>query len=481
MTTTTAGPESTDRASEIIRTKDNENDRDSEASGQEQERFPVPQPYKLGSLRIPNYRSPYTQVCLAGLTTFLAVGFFGVLAGLGGAGQVNPIIADDANIILYSMFAGVALLSGPIITYFGPKKCVSLGGIGYALYGASFWCYNNTHNKGFVLFGGAACGVGAALLWTSCSVVMLTYSTEEQKGRFISILFAIFYMGITVGGCIPLGLNFHNAQRGSISNGTYAVLTILMALSVVPGLLIIDPQHMVRTDGTKVQLESRPILHEFKNIWFTLKRDPWILMFMPFSFGSLYYGAYQGSDFEVYFFDVRTRALDGFLIGLAQVSASIIFGCFLDLRIWRRRQRAFIGWAILTVFIVAINTCGYFAMKLSNRDKVIDALDVQGGGLASKLITLEFFYGFQDGLDNALAYWLIGCFSNDPRMVATLTGFFKVFGATGSAVAFGQDIHLLPYTTMFGSYFGIILGGVFLLFPLIYFRIHNTEKDVEVE
>lgn len=87
MTTTTAEPGTealdTDRTLEIVRVKDDENDLDSEARGQMQERFPVPQPYKLGPLSIPNYRSPYTQVCLAGLTTFLAVGFFGVLAGLG--------------------------------------------------------------------------------------------------------------------------------------------------------------------------------------------------------------------------------------------------------------------------------------------------------------------------------------------------------------------------------------------------------------
>lgn len=86
-TTTTAGPGTetlgTDRALEIVRIKDDENDADSEARGQVHERFPVPQPYKLGPLSIPNYRSPYTQVCLAGFTTFLAVGFFGVLAGLG--------------------------------------------------------------------------------------------------------------------------------------------------------------------------------------------------------------------------------------------------------------------------------------------------------------------------------------------------------------------------------------------------------------
>lgn len=440
--------------------------------------YAVPPPYKLGFLTIPNYYNPWTQVTIAGFTTFLAVGMFGVLSNLGGAGQVDPIIADDANIILYSVFAGVALFSGSLISYFGVRICLSVGGMGYALYGAAFWCYNNTQNKGFVLFGGAACGVGAALLWTSCSVVMLTYSTEAQKGKFISILFGIFYLGSTVGSCIPLGMNFDNTARGSVSNGTYAALTILMACSSVVGAFVVDPKHIIRTDGTKVVLDRRPMLQEVKNIWSTLKGDPWIVLFFPFSFGSLYYGAYQGSDFEVYFFNVRTRGLVGFLIAIAQVLASIMFGMFLDLKFWRRRVRAAMGWGILTVAILAISLCGLFAMRLSNRDKVFTALDVRDGSLATKLITLEFFFGFQDGMDNALAYWLIGCFSNDPRMVATLTGFFKVFGATGSAVAFGQDINLVPYTGMYGSYFGVIFAGVILLGPLIYFRVQDSEEVV---
>ena len=39
-----------------------------------EERFPVPQPYKLGPLTIPNYYSATTQVFIAGLVNFLAVG-----------------------------------------------------------------------------------------------------------------------------------------------------------------------------------------------------------------------------------------------------------------------------------------------------------------------------------------------------------------------------------------------------------------------
>jgi hypothetical protein len=66
---------------------------------------------------------------------------------------------------LYSVFAALALVSGSVCNYLGPKITLAIGGVGYALYTASFWCYNHTQNSGFVIFSGAMCGVSAAFLW----------------------------------------------------------------------------------------------------------------------------------------------------------------------------------------------------------------------------------------------------------------------------------------------------------------------------
>lgn len=98
---------------------------------------------------------------------------FNVLASLGGAGQLDPTLSDRAGIILYSVFAGLALVSGSICNYLGPKITLAIGGVGYALYAASFWCYNHTQNDGFVLFAGAACGFSAAFLWYVCLITPL--------------------------------------------------------------------------------------------------------------------------------------------------------------------------------------------------------------------------------------------------------------------------------------------------------------------
>lgn len=75
------------------------------------------------------------------------------MGSLGGAGQVDATTADNSNTILYALFAVVALVSGPICNYLGPKVTLAFGGIGYGLYAASFWVRRMTFisNRGVVL------------------------------------------------------------------------------------------------------------------------------------------------------------------------------------------------------------------------------------------------------------------------------------------------------------------------------------------
>ena len=90
---------------------------------------------------------------------------FNVLSALGGGGQVNLETSNNANTILYALFAVFALISGSVCNYMGPRIALASGGIGYSLLSASYWSYNDNKNKGFVYFGGAMCGIAAAFLW----------------------------------------------------------------------------------------------------------------------------------------------------------------------------------------------------------------------------------------------------------------------------------------------------------------------------
>lgn len=99
---------------------------------------------------------------------------FNALSGLGGAGQLDSRLADDSTVALYSTFASVAFFSGTICNKIGIKATLSLGGFGYALYSASFLCFNHTGNRGFVIAAGAILGFCAGLLWCAQGAIMVS-------------------------------------------------------------------------------------------------------------------------------------------------------------------------------------------------------------------------------------------------------------------------------------------------------------------
>lgn len=72
------------------------------------------------------------------------------------------------------------------------------------------------HAGAFLIAAGAVLGICAGLLWTAQGSLMLAYATEDQKGKFIGIFWAIFNLGAVVGAAVPLGQNFHSTVRVSV-------------------------------------------------------------------------------------------------------------------------------------------------------------------------------------------------------------------------------------------------------------------------
>ncbi|KAK5229295.1 hypothetical protein LTR47_007897 [Exophiala xenobiotica] len=436
--------------------------------------------YKIGPLVLPAYRSPLAQTIVIGFVCFLVVGMFNVLASLGGAGQLTADLSNRSNIILYSIFAGLALFSGSVCNYLGPKITLAIGGVGYALYAASFWCYNHTSNDGFVLFAGAACGFSAAFLWTAEGTMLMSYPTEDQKGRYISLFWTIWSMGAVIGSIIPTAQNWSNTSAGRVNDGTYIALFVLMLGGSVLAMFLVHPSKIVRDDGTKVYVVKHASLWtELKNVVKSVRVEPWIILFFPYAFAGLWYGVYQSNDYNAYFFDVRTRSFNSIWYNVAQMVSAGLLGLFLDIKYFNRRMRALLGWLLLFVIFNAVLIGGIFPLRKSSRDhpvaKVLDVKDSEAGGY----IALYFFYGFLDGAWQCYAYWIMGTLSNDPLVLSMYGAFYKVFGAAGSAIVASLDEQKKSYITMFGSYWGLTAGSLLVLLPLVLKRVTNTSMIVE--
>lgn len=134
--------------------------------------------------------------------------------------------------------------------------------------------------------------------------------------------------------------------------------------------------------------------------------------------------------------------------------------------------RAIIGWVVVVVMALVINTCGYFPITSDRNVPFRPPLD-QSSSIASKYMTLYFFYGFQDGVFQALAFRIIGSLSNNPYILATYLGLCKTF----AGVAFGMDARGVSYIRMWRTDFAILMFGCLCLGPLVLFRVKDTEYD----
>ncbi|KAJ5623639.1 hypothetical protein N7490_012244 [Penicillium lividum] len=423
----------------------------------------IPLGYQFGRFTLPAYRSPITQCVIIAIVHLLVVGMFNVLSALGGGGQVDPTTSNNANTILYSLFCVFALVSGSVCNFLGPRITLATGGIGYSLLSASYWSYNNNKNQAFVYFGGAMCGIAAAFLWTAEGSLIMSLPLEKDKGKYVGIFYGVSFFGTVVGAIIPTVENWGITTAGSVNDSTYIALFVLMLMGSVVACFVSNPSKVIRNDGSRVVVPSQTtFVQELKNVILAIKREPWIVLFFPYSFAGLWYIPYQSNDFNSYFFNLRTRAFGSVWFDFGQFVMAVILGLLLDFtKLGGRRRRAFIGWGLMFVLINAVFIGGVFPARESHRGHppahLLDVYDSKAVGY----IFLYTFYGAVDGAWQTFAWWIMGALSNDPLVLSIYSAFYKVFGAMAAAIVFSMDAHKVSYQAMFGSYWGLLSGSMF--------------------
>ncbi|CAM0137651.1 hypothetical protein VKS41_000849 [Umbelopsis sp. WA50703] len=384
------------------------------------------------------YNSPLIQIILLGVVCFCCPGMYNALSGLGAGGRINTdvYLTDSSNAALYACFAIVGFFAGSVNNTLGPKYTLLIGSFGYVLYSASLWVYDTKGNAGFVIAAGAILGCCAGLLWTAQGSIMMSYPEEKNKGKYVSIFWALFNLGGVLGSLIPLGLNLTSSGQGGVSTGTYIAFVVIMIIGGLCSLLICQPNSVIRNDGTAVYMAQHTTWkQELKGVLgvFTQWR---IIALLPAFLASNWFYSYQFGVNALYF-DVATRSLNGTMYWAMQIVASICIGQLLDWSRFKRRDRGLMGLALTFLFCMGV-WAGGFAFQLTfdrSFDKPIHWTDPGFGGPFAVYI----LYGFIDALYQSYLYWLMGAMSNDPGMLARYAGFYKAVQSAGGAISFGID------------------------------------------
>ncbi|KAL6819998.1 major facilitator superfamily domain-containing protein [Trichoderma camerunense] len=440
--------------------------------------YELPKPYNLWGFNIWAYSHPRVQAMMLGSVLFMTVGMFNVITFIGGAGQQTAWLSDMSNIALYTVFSAFCFVAPACLNYFGLRTTLCAGGIGYAAYAASLWCFNHTGNVPFVIFGGCWCGLSAALLWCAEGTAITSFASEDKKGLYVSIFWSIFQFGVVIGAAIPVGQNWNSGTNNDsrVGDGTYIGLFILMLIGSLLGMAMYPWQKIIREDGSRVMLETnnKTFKEELATSWHVCKRNWWIIFFWPMCWAVNYYNIYQSNDFNGVYFTVRGRALNTFISGVVQIPSAWMLNIFTDRLPFGRRKRAFYAIVYVFVTINAVWVAGYFMMKKTKEGlSEADRVDVRDSGYAAAC-AVYVLYGFTDATYNCYAYWFIGALSNRPDELSVYASMYRLLNALCQICAFALDLQGYSKEFMFGSSWAFVAAGPIFVLPIIKYWLKDT-------
>ncbi|KAE8372397.1 major facilitator superfamily domain-containing protein [Aspergillus bertholletiae] len=412
---------------------------------------------------------PWFQIGLISLICFCCPGMFNALTGIGGSGQVDQTVSANANVALLSAMAGTALfVVGPIFERIGPRACLLVGGWTYPLYAGSLLCFNRTANGAFVIAAGAILGIGASFLWVAQGAIMTTYVPESQKGRAIAVFWIIFNLGGGIGSLASFGMNYHSTS-GTVSDGTYIALLIIMGIGWLLGALICPPKS-VRTETIEKSSETERNWKELVMLTLKTMCDWRVLSMLPLFYCANVFYSYQQNIVNGMTFNIRTRSLNGALYWMAQMVGGLIMGCLLDIPGLNRQWRARVNWLFLFVTGMAIWGGGYaFQLWYDRRTaqgKKQD-IDYTDNSISVGPMFLYIFYGMYDAFWQSFCYWLMGALSNSPTVAAILVGSYKTFQSVGGAMAWRLGAMGKSAMLQFAVDWGLCMGSLVLAIPAV--------------
>ncbi|KAL4967490.1 uncharacterized protein BDV14DRAFT_188278 [Aspergillus stella-maris] len=381
----------------------------------------------------PFFRSTLFQILTVGLCAFCAPGIWSAMNGLGVGGSQSPNLVNAANALLYA-FMTVTCFLGPFMTnLIGFRYTLSLGSIGYPLYAAGF--------------------VEGA--------IATKYPEDRKRGRYIATWFTFRNFGNIIGGAISLGINVKLNEQGQVGYQTYLGFIAIQCLGLLFGLMLSDPEKVIRNDGTKIATTHQEAIHwtiELKALWTRGKSKP-ILLLNPLFWYFGWVQAYPGTCLATYF-TVRSRALGSFLSTIVGTFATWLGGSLVDIH-WtsNRKLRAMTTWTLITL----LNSITWiWAVIIQNEyRKANPILDWADQSTFGRGFGLYLFERASLGTVENYIYWCIGNLSSSPGEQIRYSSLLR--GIETAGVTVGFSVQAVPVDLIVSA--GINCGLWFFAMP----------------
>ncbi|KAF8942950.1 hypothetical protein BGZ47_005964 [Haplosporangium gracile] len=410
------------------------------------------------------------QIVLIGVICLGTIGMFNAMSSIGNAGKHSPTAQNLA--ITSSSIAYIIgfLVAGGTYNMLGPRPCAAFGGFTFFLYAGAMYLARDDEHSIYPPLAGVLLGLGAGCIWVTQGAMMMSYPTEDNKGKYIACFWAIFNIGAVLGSALPLIMNSSlYTDPDDVSSMTYVVYMVVMGVSTCFAFFLSKPSTIVRDNGEPVIVAKfAGVRAEFRAI-LSVFCDWRMLLLIPAFFFSNFSYTYQFNDFNGSNFNIRTRCLNSIVFWVAQIVGALVIGHLLDRLPWKRPKRAMLG--LLVVAVLFMSTwLGAFLMQLKHnwqrKTNNRDLIDFEHGSIYSELLTIYAMFGFCDAAFAVYCYWLMGALSNKHDELSRYAGFFKAIQSLGSAVAAPLDLAQTPlYAYLITNWVlcGVSIAAMFLV------------------
>ena len=390
----------------------------------------------------------------------------------------------DQLALLYGVFTVASFLAPAAVNRWGARLCLFLGILGYGSLvagGLLYFLRPSAAVLALVMVCAALNGGGAALLWTAQGKIIMSYSTDENRGLLFGLFWAMFNSASIVGGLLAFFYFSVSASQGS--GGLFVIFLVLVLTGAALSFLLPyrDPDGAGEAVGASKSAEgaARGRKGGAGGVWsdvretFLMAVHPKVLLMTVAIWHTGFKLPYQISVFSRVFSE-KCSGLEMVVFFSAEVLMGVIGGRLLDWEALGGQRRRAIYTVGLFVFLSIVSLAlGYIvedpyahSVMADGTGGWVDGAPAREFFEAGNLLptAVYFLYGLADSILQVYVMWLLGTFFKGDRL-ASAVGYYKFVQSAGWSIGFALTPlqRLAPLSQFYTTVASFVLSAVLLV------------------